>query len=161
LQKAPETLKGRKVGLLVSDGADMALLDRLKAELQAEGAEVKTIAPWIGGVKTSAGGIMPVDHALVAAPSVFFDAVALVLTAAAGSVLARDAAAVDFVRDAFGHLKVIGYTSGAAPLLDEAGIAEQSDEGVVSLAVLQSVTTFVTVAKRHRVWAREPSIRAL
>jgi catalase len=94
----------------------------------------------------------------VAAPSLFFDAVALVLSAAAGSVLAKDAAAVDFVRDAFGHLKVIGYTSGAAPLLEAARIADQADEGVISLAVLQSVTTFVDTAKNQRIWAREPSI---
>jgi catalase len=65
------------------------------------------------------------------------------------------------VRDAFGHLKVIGYTSGAAPLLEKAGITDQADEGVVSLAVLQSVSTFINVARRQRVWEREPAIRAL
>jgi catalase len=161
LHKAPDTLKGRKIGVLISDESDMALLDRLKKEIEAEGAEMQTIAPWVGGVKTSGGGLMAVDHALVAAPSIFFDAVAVVLSAAAGALLAKDAAAVDFVRDAFGHLKAIGYTSGAAPLLDKAGVAEQADEGVVSLAVLQSVGTFITVAKRQRVWAREPSIRVL
>jgi len=46
-------------------------------------------------------------------------------------------------------------------LLEKAGITDQSDEGVVSLAVLQSVSTFVGAAKRQRVWAREPSIRVL
>jgi catalase len=160
LHKAPDTLKGRKVGVLISDDSDVALLERLRAEIEAEGAEMATIAPWVGGVK-SAGRLVVVDHALVAAPSIFFDAVALVLNAPSGVLLAKDAAAVDFVRDAFGHLKVIGYTSGAAPLLAKAGIADPSDEGVVSLAVLQSVTTFVGAAKRQRVWAREPSIRVL
>jgi catalase len=133
----------------------------LKTEIEAQGAEMTTIAPWIGGVKTPAGGLLAVDHALVAAPSIFFDAVALVLSGPAGSLLAKDAAAVDFVRDAFGHLKVIGYTSGAAPLLERAGITDQSDEGIVSLAVLQSVSTFIDIAKRQRIWAREPTIRAL
>jgi catalase len=161
LKKAPKTLKGRKVGVLLSDESDMALLDRLKTEVEAEGATLTTIAPWAGGIKTSASKLLPVDHALVAAPSLFFDAVALVLSAAAGPMLAKDAAAVDFVRDAFGHLKVIGYTSGAAPLLEAARIAEQADEGVISLAVLQSVTTFVEVAKSQRIWAREPSIHLL
>jgi len=160
LHKAAETLKGRKVGVLISDDSDMALLQRLRSEIEAEGAEMTTIAPWVGGVKT-AGHLVVVDHALVAAPSIFFDAVALVLNAASGALLAKDAAAVDFVRDAFGHLKVIGYTSGAALLLEKAGITDQADEGVVSLAVLQSVSTFVNAAKRHRVWPREPSIRAL
>ncbi|HTV23651.1 MAG TPA: catalase, partial [Polyangiaceae bacterium] len=160
LHKATETLKGRKIGVLISDDSDLALLERLRSEIEAEGAEMTTIAPWVGGV-TSAGHLLPVDHALVAAPSIFFDAVALVLNASSGALLAKDAAAVDFLRDAFGHLKVIGYTSGAAPLLDKAGIADQSDEGVVSLAVLQSVSTFISAAKRQRVWVREPAIRAL
>jgi catalase len=160
LYKATDTLKGRKVGVLISDDSDVALLERLRAEIEAEGAEMATIAPWVGGVK-SAGRLVVVDHALVAAPSIFFDAVALVLNAPSGALLAKDAAAVDFVRDAFGHLKVIGYTSGAAALIAKAGITDQSDEGVVSLAVLQSVSTFVGAAKRQRVWAREPSIRVL
>jgi catalase len=161
VQKAPETLKGRKIGVLLSDDSDMALLDRLRTVIEAEGGEMQTIAPWVGGVKTSAGGLLAIDHALVAAPSVFFDAVAAVLSAPAGVLLSRDAAAVDFVRDAFGHLKVIGYTSGAAPLLDKAGISAAGEEGVVSLAVLQSVDTFIASAKKQRVWAREPHIRTL
>jgi catalase len=161
LKKAPKTLQGRKVGVLVSDESDMTLLDRLKREVEAQGAELQTIAPWVGGIRTTAGSLLAVDHALVATPSVFFDAVALVLSTAAGPVLAKDAAAVDFVRDAFGHLKVIGYTSGAAPLLEAARIPDQVDEGVVSLAVLQSVTTFIEAAKQQRVWAREPAIRLL
>jgi catalase len=161
VQKATETLKGRKIGVLLSDDSDMALLDRLHKGIEAEGGEMQTIAPWVGGVKTSVGGLLAIDHALVAAPSVFFDAVAVVLSAAAGALLARDAAAVDFVRDAFGHLKVIGYTSGAALLLEKAGIGVPAEEGVVSLAVLQSVDTFLACAKKQRVWAREPHIRSL
>jgi len=161
LHKAPETLKGRKIGVLISDDSDMALLDALKNAISAEGAELKLIAPWVGGVRTSKGGVLAIDHALVAAPSVFFDAVALVLSVGAGALLAKDAAAVDFVRDAFGHLKVIGHTAGAAPLLAKANVAHSADDGIVSLAVLQSVNTFVGVAKRQRIWAREPTLHAL
>src|SRR5690606_19250027 len=131
LHKAPGTLRGRKVGVLISDDSDVTLLDRLRREIEAEGAQLTTIAPWVGGVR-SHDRLIVVDHALVAAPSVFFDAVALVLNAPSGALLAKDAAAVDFVRDAFAHLKVIGYTSGAAPLLGKAGITDPSDEGVVS-----------------------------
>jgi catalase len=44
-----------------------------------------------------------------------------------GSVL-KEAAAVQFVMDAFGHLKAIGHTPEAKPLLDKAGI--EPDAGV-------------------------------
>ena len=46
-------------------------------------------------------------------------------------MLEREAAAIDWVRDAFGHLKVIGHTAGAAPLLERAGV--EPDAGVVAL----------------------------
>ncbi len=36
-------------------------------------------------------------------------------------MLAKEAAAVQFVMDAFGHLKAIGHTPGAKALLDKAG----------------------------------------
>ena len=38
---------------------------------------------------------------------------------------------MDFVRDAFGHLKAIGCTPDAEPLLQKAGVAR--DEGVTGL----------------------------
>ena len=60
-----------------------------------------------------------------------FDAVALVLTREAAAKLAEEGAAVDFVRDAFGHLKAIGCTADAEPLLQKAGVAR--DEGVTGL----------------------------
>src|SRR5690606_8964249 len=93
LHKAPGTLRGRKVGVLISDDSDVTLLDRLRREIEAEGAQLTTIAPWVGGVR-SHDRLIVVDHALVAAPSVFFDAVALVLNAPSGALLAKDAAAV-------------------------------------------------------------------
>ena len=58
-----------------------------------------------------------------------FDAVALVLSDDAGDRLAKEAAAVDFVRDAFGHLKAIAFDQGARAVLEAAGI--EPDAGVV------------------------------
>jgi catalase len=54
--------------------------------------------------------------------------------------------------DAFGHLKAIGYSADAKPLLDKAGI--EPDEGVTELA------GFVAAAKK-RYWDREASVRTL
>jgi catalase len=159
--KAPETLRGRKVAVLVSDGVEVSLLEGLRSALAHEQASLEVIAPWIGGVKDDAGQLVAVDHALVAAPSVLFDAVVLLLTPAAASQLALESAAVDFVRDAFGHLKVIGHTAGAGALLDEAGVADKSDEGLVPVLDADGVQTFVARARRHRIWKREALIRTL
>lgn len=160
LSKAPETIQGRKVGVLISDAVPAALLKSLLAAIEREGAKAALIAPKIGGMTDDAGKTVVPQHALSAAPSVFFDAVVLALSEEGAEQLATEAAALDFVRDAFGHLKVIGHTEGAAVLLDAAGIADKADDGVVVLAGPPDVTVFIAAAKRHRIWDREPKPRS-
>ena len=60
---------------------------------------------------------------------------------------------MQFVMDAFGHLKAIGATAGAKPLLDKAGVV--ADAGVTGVD-----KSFVSAAKK-RFWDREPSVRVL
>jgi catalase len=55
--------------------------------------------------------------------------------------------------DAFGHLKAIGSTPEAQPLLDKAGV--QPDQGVCGIG-----KDFVEAAA-HRYWEREPKVRTL
>ena len=98
---------------------------------------------------------LKVDGQLAGTPSVMFDAVALVLSADAGAKLAGEACAVDFVRDAFGHLKAIAVDAGAQPVLDKAGVAK--DDGVTSA---DDTGKFIKAAKTRQ-WAREKSVRTL
>jgi catalase len=65
----------------------------------------------------------------------------------------KDAAAVQFVMDAFGHLKAIGASAASQPLLDKAGV--QKDAGVTDLGK-KSVD-----AATKRFWEREPTLRQL
>jgi catalase len=155
LAKAPKTLKGRKVAVLIGDGSDPALINALRAALEKEGAQLAVVAAKIGGTKGKSGQSIHVDHALSGAPSIFFDAVALAPSAAATTMLARQAAAIDWVRDAFGHLKVIGHVTAATPLLERAGIGR--DSGVVPLEGSGSIAAFVAAAKGARIWDRELS----
>ncbi len=67
-------------------------------------------------------------------PSVLFDAVALLTSAAAIDDLVEEATARDFVADAFQHCKFIGYDQSALPLLKKAGIANDLDEGILEAA---------------------------
>jgi catalase len=78
-----------------------------------------------------------------------------VLSSKGADVLSKEAAAVDFVRDAFGHLKAIAADAGGMRLLEASGIAR--DKGVVEAA---KVDAFVEVAK-VRQWTREPLVRTL
>ena len=81
------------------------------------------------------------------------DAIALVLAPAAAEMLCKDGAAVQFVMDAYGHLKAIGASDGAQALLQKAGVAK--DKGVTGLG-----EDFIKAAGR-RFWDREPKVRLL
>ena len=153
--KAKPTLKGRKVGALVTDGADGDRLEALRDALEKEGAELAIVAPKIGGVDLKSGKHLVADMALSGAPSVFFDAVAIFASAEGIKPLLKNSAAIDWVRDAFGHLKVIGHSSSAQPLFGKAGIADDLDEGVIELDARSSVGQYIEAAKQQRVWDRE------
>jgi catalase len=153
--KAKPTLKGRKIGALVTDGADGDQLEALRDALAKEGAELAVVAPKIGGVRLKAGRHLPADMALSGAPSVFFDAVAIFASAEGVKLLLKNSAAIDWVRDAFGHLKVIGHSAAAQPLFVRAGIGHDLDDGVIELDTRASIGQYIDAAKQQRVWDRE------
>jgi catalase len=156
LKKAPETLHGKRVGLLVTNGTDDASLAALQNAIEEAGGVPKLIAPTIGGITTAAGTRLEVAHALSSAPSVLFDAIALLPSQEGALALLWEAAAVDFARDAFGHLKAIGYNAAAAPLLDKANVERELDAGVLTL---DDPAAFVAAAKKSRFWQRENRVR--
>ncbi|EKY29908.1 catalase [Brevundimonas diminuta 470-4] len=154
--KYPDSLKGRKVGVLVTDGTDGAVVTAVQDAAEAAGAAVEIIAPKRGGAKLKDGSMLKADHQLAGAPSVLFDAVALVLSADGCQQLLTEGAAVDFAKDAFGHLKAIGHTPEAQPLLDKAGV--EADAGVVDLS--NGADAFINPAATRQ-WDREPKVRTL
>jgi catalase len=160
VMKAKPTLAGRKVAALVTDGVDDGLLASLRSDVEKEGAQLAIVAPKIAGVTTEKGKKLAADHALSAAPSIFFDAVALLPSQEGAALLAKEAAAVDWLRDAFGHLKVVGHVEAAVPIFQKAGVAPDADEGVIALAGSKGVGSFIKAAKQHRIWERKPTLRS-
>ena len=157
LKKTTPTLQGRVIGCLVADGTDAALLTSLRNAAKQSGAKLKIIAPTIEGAKGSDGQPIAADLHLAGGPSVLFDTVFLALSPDAGQQLSAQPAAVGFVQDAFSHLKVIGHTAGAQPLLTKAGVA--GDEGVLAADSAAVAASFVAQAAKGRIWAREPKLR--
>jgi len=163
LAKAKPTFEGRKVGCMVSDGCDGDLVAELKAAVEAAGGKMEIIAPTIYGVITAAGDRLVADHEIDGGPSVLFDAVAILPSDMGGAKLALEAAAVNFLRDAFGHLKVIGYLPAAAPLFVKGGVndaAPDTDPGLIAFPSA-TVNDFVAAASIGRIWPREPLVRPL
>ncbi len=155
--KTPVTLAGRKIGVLVTDGFDAAILAALRSAAKKEKAVVALIAPKVGGAKDNTGALVEADFPLSSAPSIFFDALVILATEKGAADLATQAAAVDWTSDAFAHLKVLAHSAGAQPLLDRCGV--KSDAGIVPLANEKAVGKFIAAAKNGRIWDREPSLR--
>jgi catalase len=153
--KAKPTLRGRKIGALVTDGIDADRLEALRHALEKEGAELAIVAPRIGGVRPNSGKHLAADMALSGAPSVLFDAVAIFASEEGIKPLLKNSAAIDWTRDAFGHLKVIGHTAAARPLFAKAGIADDLDEGVIELNAPANIGRYIEAAKQQRVWDRD------
>ena len=153
--KSKDTLEGRAVGILITDGSDGATVAALKKAATDAGASVKIVAPKVGGAKLADGSHLKADGQLAGTPSVMFDAVAVVLSDAGARQLAKEGAAIDFVRDAFGHLKAIAVDAGGQALLRSAHV--EKDAGIVDAG---NRGAFIAAAKTRQ-WAREPSVRTL
>ncbi len=152
--KMLKTLQGRCIGILVSNGTNLASISRLKKAAEKAGAQVKLVAPTLT-ITLSDGSDLDVDGQLAGTPSVLFDAVASVLTLEEAKKLSSDAAAVDWFRDAFGHLKAIAACKGTREILAAGGI--EPDDGVV---FPEDVAKFIKLAEGRR-WSREPTLRTL
>jgi catalase len=153
--KMKDTLEGRTIGILVADGSDAAAIRTISRAAAEAGATVKIVAPKVGGAKLSDGGLLPANGQLAGMPSVMFDAVAIILSDAGAAELMNESAAIDFVRDAFGHLKAIAFDAGAQALLQKAQI--EMDAGVVDAADKKA---FIAAAMTRQ-WDRESSVRIL
>jgi catalase len=148
-----DTLEGRAVGILIADGTDACQLDAVVAAVTRAKGKAVIIAPKIGGATLSDGKVRKADGQLAGSPSQIFDAVAIILSEEGCQALLKEGAAVEFAMNAFAHLKAIGASDGAQPLLDKAGVG--TDEGVTGLD-----SAFVKAAAR-RFYDREPTLRTL
>ncbi|CAN5271666.1 catalase [soil metagenome] len=152
--KSKPTLEGRCIAILVADGSDGAQVDALRKAAKAAGAQVKIVAPKLT-VRLKGGKALAADGQLGGSPSVLFDAIASVLDPAEALALSKQAAAVDWFRDAFGHLKAIAACKGTQQILAAGGITP--DAGVVDP---KEVARFITLAKTRQ-WKREEGLRVL
>ena len=153
----PANFAGRKMGLLLTHGSSAELFNALTKALEAEGAVWEVVAPKIGGVTLDDGTKVAAKQKIDGGPSVLFDAVAVLPSEEGAAMLAKDAASKDFVADAFGHCKFIGYTDAAATLFDASRVPEL-DDGFVALSKSKDVKAFVTTCRDLRFWAREMKV---
>ncbi len=134
IENGPESFAGRKIGVLATDGTDAGLLDELRAAAEEAEVTVELVAPTVGGFRASDGQRTKADQKIDGAPSVLYDAVVLLPSKDGAASLSKQAAARDFVTDAYAHCKFIGYVAEATPLFEATSLNALLDEGFIELS---------------------------
>jgi len=166
-----DTIKTRKVAILVADGFDDAALSSMKQALTAAGAQTKVIAPRLGFLNSAAGSQAKIDFSLLTIGSVLFDAVYVPGGEKSVETLKGEAKALHFIHEAYKHCKTIAATGAGVDLLrtsylgadklfepNAEGDQRIADEGVIISRHAQSsnvVEAFIKAIAQHRHWSRE------
>ncbi|ABG39294.1 Catalase [Paraglaciecola sp. T6c] len=153
LKNPPKTFKGRKLGILMSDGADADIFASITTALKKEGANYEVIAPQVGGVTCSKGKHIAAQQVIDGGPSVLYDAVLILVSKEGAEQLATIPEAKDFVTDAYAHMKFIGHTADASALIKATGLNDKQDDGWIDLHSV-SASEFIQSLRDLRFWQR-------
>jgi len=147
------SIAGRRVALLVADGADAAALQPACAALLAAGAVPRYLGVKLGKVAAARGEAIEIEATLETMPSPMWDAV---LIDASADALATVGPAVEFVKEQFRHCKAMLVLGQAPALLAAAGIAAPSDAGFIEgRAGAEASKAFIAAIGQHRHYGRE------
>jgi catalase len=159
-------IRTRKVAILVSEGSDVGDIDAMKKALMNEGAMPRLVGRHVGPFATT-GGVMVAEFSILTASSVLFDAVYVPGGETAIAALQNEAAAIEFVQDAYKHYKPVAATGAGMKFFDAAGITAAKahpeagpdanpQAGVVTgKAMTRAIATgFIGAIAQHRHWNR-------
>jgi catalase len=158
LMAKPTTFAGRKIGVMVANGTDADIFNRLINEAVKLKATAEVIAQQMGNISLSDNSKVKVDHFIGAAPSVLFDAVVLLIPNDADIDFSLKPKIADFVTDAINHFKFIGYSPALLSYLEKIDLESQMDDGCFLLTSDDSVTPFLMRLNKLRYWERETKL---
>ncbi|MFC5874619.1 catalase [Chryseobacterium arachidis] len=155
-----DTIKSRKIGFILANGADAGSVNDLKAKLEDEGATVEIIAPSLAPITTNDGSALTPKHSLTSTASVCFDA----LFISTGEDSTKELLAPDnkhkvlqFINEAYKHCKTIYFGEGTEPLYmnSNVGLKSHIDPAIVSWEDENPESKFIDAIAQHRVWHLE------
>jgi catalase len=154
------TIKGRKIGFIMANGADAGAINDLKTKLEAENAVVEIIGPSLAPVRTNDGSSLIPKHSLTSTASVCFDA----LFIAAGEDSTKELLTpmnkhlvLHFINEAYKHCKAIYFGEGTEPLYTNSnvGLKQHEDPAIVTWDDATGAEKFIKAIAEHRVWHLE------
>lgn len=165
-----DSVRSRKVAILVADGVDAGGVRQLADALRERGAIPELLAPQDGAVRGVGGEELLVDRAMNTMASVLYDAVVVPGGEQSVQTLSGDGYAVHFVAEAIKHAKPVGALGAGTVLVERTANGSArvtgdgsvtTDRGVVSAAgadgsVPQEFTeSFCAALVQHRAWERD------
>jgi catalase len=166
-----ESVKGRKVAVLVAEGADTGSLGQVKQALEQAGAQVKLVGKQQGMLNGTQGGAeLKIDESFLTSGSIMYDAVLIPAGEQAAAALSKQGDAIHFVNEAFKHCKPIAALENGVDVLAEADVIDvffadggehkmRVDKGVVTSRGSTSLESFahefMQAIAQHRHWERE------
>jgi catalase len=165
MEESPKnSVKGRKIAVLLADGADTRQVMMLKDAFEKGNAKVEVVAPNLGTADGSDGEAIPVDKTFATAKSPMYDAVFVPGGAQSVATLLTLGDAVAFLNQSYKHGKAIGVGGDAVKLLQKSDIIQPDaqppteKDGVVvgtkngdEASLAQS---FVQAVMKQRYWGR-------
>jgi len=147
----------RRVAILVAPGVDGAAVRAIYTQLLDAGAVPRLVGNMLGKVKADGGAPLDVEISLEAGPSVMYDALIVPDGAKAVAMLARNAHAIDFVREQYRHCKPILVLGAGADLLARAMVPATLPDGSADpgLLVDAPLAAFIEALGSHRAFVRE------
>ncbi|MBV6715425.1 catalase [Paenibacillus chitinolyticus] len=113
----------RKVAVLAGNGFRGKEVSGMLQSLKAAGLVPEVVSVQLGTIVCDGGNPLEVDHSLLTADSVLFDAVYIPGGRQSADELLADSKTADFIKEAFQHYKTIGAVGEGEELLAAAGIA--------------------------------------
>eukprot|EP00903_Cladosiphon_okamuranus_P003765 g3763.t1 len=156
LKNCPDSLEGRKIGIIVTEDTDAGLLTAIEKGAESEGAMIEIVTPKISGVTLSDGSKRKGDQKIDGGPSVLYDVVVILASENAAGTLKSMPAFRDFVTDAYAHKKFIGYSPAAKSLVSGITMADdlESDEAILPVEDENTAKSFLQAARALRHWSR-------
>ncbi len=160
------TIKTRKIALLVAEGVDEKSLNTIMEALKKAGAVTVVIAPKLGTIMSENNHGIKVNESFLTASSVLFDAVYVAGGINCVATLASNPDAIHFVNEAYKHCKAIAADASAVQVLkatyfgrnlpEDAGAETVMEEGIIiSSDATDLAGKFITAVAQHRFWDRE------
>ncbi|WP_390455740.1 catalase, partial [Chryseobacterium sp. Alg-005] len=154
------TIKSRKIGFIMGNGADTTAITGLKNKLEEAGAVVEVIAPSLAPVATSDGTLIVPKHSLTSTASVCFDA----LFIASGENSTKELLipenkhlVLHFINEAYKHCKAIYFGAETDMLYKSSNVSLRKHEDPAIITTMENTPEeqFIDAISKHRVWDLE------